>query len=297
MLSILIPTFNYNVFPLVSELLKQCLECEIDFEILCQDDASDLFLIENQKVNNLENCNFSRNTSNLGRGKNINRLAQKAKFEGLLIMDCDTFPTQNNYIQNYISTIEKNNKVIFGGIKYKKEKPNDDQLLRWIYGQARESLSVEKRTTNPNGNALTSNILIQKKVFITNPFDESITQYGYEDLVFLSDLKKKGVVVQHIDNPTFHLGLETSKQFLEKTKNALENLKSIAKNSNFNIHESKLLSVSNVLNSLYLTSIISFFFKKTETTIERNLLSQKPSLLLFDWYKLGYYCSLKNEFI
>jgi hypothetical protein len=187
--------------------------------------------------------------------------------------------------------------VIFGGIEYKKQKPNDDQLLRWIYGQARESLSVEKRTTNPNGNALTSNILIQKKVFITNPFDESITQYGYEDLVFLSDLKKKGVVVQHIDNTTFHLGLETSKHFLEKTKNALENLKSIAKNSNFDIHESKLLSVSNMLNSLYLTSIISFFFKKTETTIERNLLSQKPSLLLFDLYKLGYYCTLKNEII
>jgi hypothetical protein len=297
MLSILIPTFNYNVFPLVSELHKQCLECEIDFEILCQDDASDLFLVENQKVNNLANCDFSRNTSNLGRGKNINRLAQKAKFEGLLIMDCDTFPTQNNYIQNYISPIEKDNKVIFGGIEYKKQKPNDDQLLRWIYGQARESLSVEKRTTNPNGNALTSNILIQKKVFITNPFDESITQYGYEDLVFLSDLKKKGVVVQHIDNTTFHLGLETSKHFLEKTKNALENLKSIAKNSNFDIHESKLLSVSNMLNSLYLTSIISFFFKKTETTIERNLLSQKPSLLLFDLYKLGYYCTLKNEII
>ena len=40
MLSILIPIYNYNSYPLVQELHKQCLESDIDFEILCQDDAS-----------------------------------------------------------------------------------------------------------------------------------------------------------------------------------------------------------------------------------------------------------------
>ena len=51
MLSILIPTYNYNVFPLVLDLHKQCLECKIDFEILCQDDHSNQFSNENQKIN------------------------------------------------------------------------------------------------------------------------------------------------------------------------------------------------------------------------------------------------------
>jgi glycosyltransferase involved in cell wall biosynthesis len=296
MLSILIPTYNYDTYSLVSELHRQCLESKIDFEILCQDDASNSKLNEkNEIINSLENCSFFVNSNNLGRGKNINSLAEKAKHDYLLILDCDTFPTQNNFIKNYISTTNNiENLVVFGGIHYKKEKPENEKLLRWIYGNARESLSVAKRNTNPNENALTSNILIQKNVFLSNKFDKSITKYGYEDLVFLTDLKKKGILVKHIDNPTYHLGLETSQQFLEKTKTALENLKIISKSSSFNVSDSKLLEFCVLLKRLYLSTFISFIFKKNERIIERNLLSKKPSLLLFDLYKLGYYCSLKN---
>ena len=292
MLSILIPVYNYNVYPLVLELQKQCVDCEITFEILCQDDASDLFKIKNQRVNSLENCSFSINNSNLGRGKNINFLAEKSKFEWLLIMDCDTFPTEDNYIQKYISQINDVEKVIFGGVEYQKEKPATDQLLRWFYGKARESISVEKRNSNPNGKSLTSNIIIQKKVFISNQFDESIDKYGYEDLVFLTDLKKKGILVKHIDNATYHLGLETSAQFLEKTKIALENLKSISENNSLYNSESKILKTYSILKQLYMTSLISILFKKTERNLEHNLLCTKPSLFLFDLYKLGYYCSI-----
>lgn len=292
MLSILIPTYNYNVYPLVSELHKQCTECGIAFEILCQDDASNTFKPENQKINNIKNCNFSINNSNLGRGKNINFLAKKAQYDWLLIMDCDTFPTENDFIQKYISQINETEKVVFGGIEYQKERPANDQLLRWTYGNARESLSVEKRNLNPNGNALTSNLLIRKEVFTSNPFDENITKYGYEDLVFFTHLKKKGIIVKHIDNPTYHLGLETSRQFLEKTKTALENLKLISKNIPLDNSESKILRTYSFLKQFYLVSLISFLFKKTEPKITTNLLSQKPSLLLFDLYKLGYYCSI-----
>ncbi|MDD2673818.1 MAG: glycosyltransferase [Flavobacterium sp.] len=295
MLSILIPVYNYSVYLLVSELQKQCLESNIQFEILCQDDSSNLFITENQNINSLENCNFSVNNLNVGRGKNINFLAEKSKYEWLLIMDCDTFPTQNNYIRKYISQINEAEKVVFGGIEYKKEKPSSDQLLRWFYGNARESISVEKRNINPNGSALTSNILIQKKVFNSNKFNDSITKYGYEDLVFLSDLKKKGILVKHIDNPTYHLGLETSEQFLAKTKIALENLKSISENNSIYNSESKILKVYNILKQLHLTSFISILFKKTERNLEHNLLSKNPSLFLFDLYKLGYYCSIASQ--
>ena len=50
MLSILIPTYNYNVYPLVSELQRQCLESKIEFEILCQDDASKLLNLKIKKL-------------------------------------------------------------------------------------------------------------------------------------------------------------------------------------------------------------------------------------------------------
>lgn len=295
MLSILIPIYNYNVYPLVSELQKQCSECKIDFEILCQDDASNEFLEENQNVNNLENCRFEQLVENIGRSAIRNLLASKAKFAHLLFLDADTIPIHNNFIKSYVSQINEDEKVVYGGIEYQKEKPEDNQLLRWLYGHARESLSVEKRNTNPNGTALTSNILIKKDVFLSNKFDEAITKYGYEDLVFLSDLKRKGILVKHIDNPTYHLGLETSQQFLNKTKTALENLKILLENKSLDSSESKILKVSILLKRLELVNFIAFLFLKNKQRIEQNLISQKPSLLLFDWYKLGYFCTIKSK--
>ena len=55
MLSILIPIYNYNVYPLVEELHKQCIECKIDFEIICIDDASTDYKPENNKMQFLSN--------------------------------------------------------------------------------------------------------------------------------------------------------------------------------------------------------------------------------------------------
>ena len=59
MISILIPCFDYNAYPLVSVLEKQALMLKIDFEIICIDDGSfssknDL----NQKINLLTNSKF-----------------------------------------------------------------------------------------------------------------------------------------------------------------------------------------------------------------------------------------------
>ena len=295
MLSILIPIYNYNVYPLVLELHGQCVECKIDFEILCLDDGSNQIKSENQHVSALENCRFEIVEKNIGRSGIRNLLAKKAKFANLLFLDADTFPTRKDFIQNYVFQINNDEKVVFGGIEYQKEKPADDQLLRWFYGNARESLSVIKRNSNPNENALTSNILIKKNVFNANKFDASITKYGYEDLVFLSALKKKGILVKHIDNPTYHLGLETSQQFLDKTKIALENLKILAETKSLGSSESKIIRTYIFLKKLYLVDVIAFLFKKGELKIEHNLLSKKPSLLLFDLYKLGYYCGLKSK--
>lgn len=47
MLSILIPTYNYNVVPLVLELQKQCLEYKIHFEIIVFDDGSNRYIEDN----------------------------------------------------------------------------------------------------------------------------------------------------------------------------------------------------------------------------------------------------------
>jgi glycosyltransferase involved in cell wall biosynthesis len=294
MLSILIPTYNYDAYPLVTELQKQCIDCTIEFEILCQDDASNSkWNTENQKIDSLNNCFFFINNSNLGRGKNINSLVEKSKYRLLLIMDCDTFPIQNNFIQKYCEVIP-NSSVTFGGIQYEKEIPNKEKLLRWFYGNNRESISVDNRNKKPNFRALTSNLLIKKEILEQNPFDSTITKYGYEDLCFLSALETNNIKVSHIDNPTYHLNLETSILFLDKTRTAIENLVYIINSGRFPTIESKIDSAYIILKRLKLVSITAFIFNKTESKITSNLLSKSPSLFLFDLYKLGYYCSIQS---
>lgn len=286
MLSILIPVYNYNVLPLVNELVKQCNDSGITFEILCQDDASNSQENNlNHEINTLPNCSFFLNDSNLGRGKNINSLAQKAKQDWLLILDCDTFPAGSDFIQKYIDAVsDSSKKIIFGGIIYEDKKPEKEQLLRWIYGQKRETSAI-----------LTSNLWIKKDVFLQYSFDEAITKYGYEDLCFFSVLKKNNFDISRIDNATFHLNLETSEVFLNKTKIALENLIFLYNLKKISREDSKIIKAFELLKKLKLARFSTFLFKKNITRIEQNLLSQNPSLFLFDLYKLGYFSFLKGK--
>ena len=286
MLSVLIPVYHYNALPLVNELVKQCNCSGITFEILCQDDASDSQENSlNHEINLISNCSFFINEANLGRGKNINSLAQKAKYDWLLILDCDTFPADSNFIQKYIDAVSDSSKnILFGGIIYEDKKPEKEKLLRWIYGQKRETQSI-----------LTSNLWIKKEVFLQNPFDESITKYGYEDLCFFSVLRKNNFEVSLIKNPTFHLNLETSEVFLNKTKTALENLVFLYNANKISGEESKIIKAFELLKNLKLTQFTAFLFNKNQIKIKRNLISENPSLFLFDLYKLGYFCSLKTH--
>jgi glycosyltransferase involved in cell wall biosynthesis len=130
MVSILIPTYNYNVLPLVLELQKQCLECTITFEILVFDDGSKMFDDENRKINSLENCRFEVLEKNIGRSAIRNLLAQKAQFNSLLFLDADTIPIHNHFIKKYIAQINEDEKVVYGGIEYQKPKPKKNQILR-----------------------------------------------------------------------------------------------------------------------------------------------------------------------
>lgn len=296
MLSILIPTYNYNVFPLVLKLWKQCREQQIEFEILCQDDGSQsIFNIDNNEIVTLDNCTFFINEENIGRGKNINSLYKKSKHEWLLILDCDVMPVSDNFIANYLDIIKNPEvKVCYGGITYKKERPEINYLLRWIYGSKRESLSAEKRKKIPYQSSLTSNLLISRAIFKENRFSAIITKYGYEDLVFFHDLKLKNISICHIENPAVHINLDNSKVFLKKTKIAIENLDYL---TNFEMvkGDNRLLKQFATIEKYGLTKSVSQLFSYFKQDMEINLLSANPSMTVFDLYKLGYFSKLKQQ--
>jgi hypothetical protein len=129
---------------------------------------------------------------------------------------------------------------------------------------------------------------------LSNKFDETIINYGYEDLVFMFDLGRKDILVKHIDNTTYHLGLETSQQYLDKTKIALKNLVTLQTENKIDTQSLKILRVSSFLKTIQATSIISKLFELFEKPILKNLTSNNPSLLVFDFFRIGYLCKLNK---
>lgn len=296
MLSILIPTYNYDAYPLISEIQKQAKETGIDFEIIIIDDASELYKLENNRIKLFENCVYEELPQNSGRSKIRNLLASKAAYDWLLFMDCDTFPCNPDFISNYINQIFTTTKsVFFGGIKYKLEKPKPEKLLRWKFGRKREAINLVNRIKNPYKTALISNFLIRKSVFDFILFDEKITEYGYEDFTFIHSLKNKNIEIQHIENPLYHLKLETSELFLSKTKTALETLLFISKNNELPNFESKITKIYTILSYFKLHFLVSNLFLKLQLKLKNNLTSKKPSLFVFDFYKIGYFCYLNTK--
>ena len=290
MISVLIPIYNYNVYPLVEELHRQCLACGVVFEIIALDDGSSLNFANNLKIDNLEFCHYLVNERNVGRAANINKLVEISKFDYILLLEADAFPSKLNYIQQYIEAIKLEPQAVFGGVTYSSNKPPNDTLLRWIYGNARESKDLEYRLKNPYDIVFSWNLVMQKHVFLKNPFDSSITTYGFEDLVFLKKLKENNVVIQQIDNSCIHQNIEASTVFIEKSKTALLNLIKLYFNNTIQTSDSKLLSAFQNLKKFNLTTLFIFIYEKLKKSIEENLLSDRPSLLLFDLYRLGYFC-------
>lgn len=292
MLSILIPTYNYNIYSLVQGLYEQAVQLNIDFEIVVLDDGSTKFVEENSKINSLDNCFFTINSDNLGRSKTRNLLAKNATYNWLLFLDADTFPKSNQFLANYLLHFDDNSDAINGGIVYQLESPEKNKLLRWKYGIEREALSAEKRNDNPYLSFLTLNFLIRKDVFNAVSFNEDIPNLRHEDTLFSYDLSQKNIKIKHIENPIIHYGLDTSEQFLKKSKEAVQNLKYLNDNNLITSDYVKLLKLSNSIKALGLKSLFAQLHKIFSKKIEKNLLSQKPSMYLFDFYRVTYLSSL-----
>ena len=298
MISILIPTFNFNTFPLVQELYNQAVTENIDFEIIVVDDASPSNEITeaNSKINQPKNCRFERNENNLGRSQNRNLLVSKAQYDWVLLMDCDMFPKSKNFIKIYLNSLKKNEqKAIFGGLIYFDEKPKDDEVLRWIFGKNREEIPLKKRLSNPYHYTLISNILLKKEVLLKHPFDPEIVQYGYEDIVFILGLKNSHIPIAHIENPAFHLNLEKSAVFLDKFHYSLQNLKFIIDKKIIDPEDTALTKTYAKLERFHLIALAAFFFRIFKKFLTKNLLSKNPSIFLFDLYRLGYFCQINTR--
>jgi len=283
MLSILIPTYHYNAYPLAKELFQQALKCNINFEILVYDDASKSKLnIENKTINNLYHCTFKELPNNIGRSSIRNLLGTKALYDNLLFVDAGTYPKEKEFIKDYIKYL--NTKVVIGGMVSKIKSPKKPFKLRWLYTNKREHKTL-----------CSSNFFIDKHTFLSYPFDESLKKYGYEDVLFFETLNKNNIKCKQIKNPVIHEADDGANAFIKKTEYAIENLIQLLNQGKLDRSQNKTSKVFERLCKLKLNTFIAYLFKLSKSMLKKNFNSNYPSLFLFDLYKLGYFCLLKTK--
>lgn len=289
MLSVLIPTYHYNVVSLVKEIHTQLQKTRIAFEIICLDDGSlSPINLKNEEINTLAFSSFEALKKNMGRSAIRNLLAKKATFDWLLFLDADVFPAKKSFIENYLKLTSNQQVVFCGGIQYKNT-PENKKLLRYKFGKKHEEVPVYVRNKNPEKYFFTSNFLIQKDLFKLVSFQESLQQYGREDLLFSIHLVQNNILIKHVANAVFHLGLDTNATFVLKTKQAVENLIFLEKEQLIAKDEMPLLKFANTLVRLKIGKMIG----KMTAFFER-LAIKKSAVFYLHCLKVSYLCYLKT---
>jgi len=291
MLSILIPIYNYYIYDLVFNIHNKCLKENIDFEIICLDDNSEINYTEaNKKIEQLSNCIYKTHHKNQGRIATRKHLAELAKYKWLLFLDADVLPKNYNFIKKYIDYLGLEYAAIFGGFYYDKNS-NMKHLLRWKYGKQNEEVPAKQRNLKPYKVVISANLLIKKDTYIHISKQLKTNTYG-GDLIFATLLKEQQISVLHIDNEVIHLGLESNITYLQKVEKATGNLLNLYKENKIKTHQNDLLKAYLVLKKIRLRFLFSFVFKMFNKTIKENLTGKNPSIKLLQLYKICYMCNL-----
>ena len=288
MLSILLPSYSEDCTELVQGLFAQGKALSVPFEIIVGDDGGDLFSFRQnqQQLQQLEGVHLYRNTQNLGRAANRNKLASLAKYPFLLFIDTDAQLQSPLFLSSYLEVVHQAD-VIVGGTAYNDLAPEDKRLLlRYLFGKSREQRTAKQRSSRPYDSFTTFNFLVSKNCFDQIKFDQRLKEYGHEDTVFGHQLKARRFSIKHIDNALLHKGLVSADTFLNSTEKAISNLHQLQ--HWYPDFTTRLLEVAKKM--WLLLPVLA----KAETNLRRHLTGPSPSLRVFDLYKLAVYYRTKK---
>lgn len=291
MISVCIPLYNNLLHPLLEQLEKSTKKCTCAVEILILDDAGNPEITAKNLIRcqNIESVNYLVNKKNLGRAATRNKLAAMAQYENLLFMDADSEICNVEFLERYQRSMSQV-KVVCGGTAYFPVCQDKEKSLRHRYGLKREMLTAAQRNKNPNQSFSTFNFCIKKNIFEQVKFDESLREYGHEDTLFGYALNSAGYRIHHIDNVLIHNGIESNTEFLDKSQKAVANLATLIKNGKMTpelLQSNKLFVTFARVKQSYFLMPVKFMLFIISPIINKNLLSSRPSIRLFDLWKLN----------
>lgn len=288
MISILIPVYEESCIHLVNDLREQAKKLSEDYEILVFDDCSPTRREDNRPLASMRGVFYHELSANVGRSAIRNLLADRAKGDKLLFVDCDSKVVREDFLEKYLNEADTADVLIGGTVYCPKSKVPKGCELHWKYGTQVECNKTGKKTDTFQAN----NFFIKKVVFEKVKFDERIKGYGHEDTIFGIELKKAGFAIRNIDNPIEHSGLKNFKNFIASTETAVRNMRKIMQNSEFSnsVGDIRLIKAYKKLGAFGLRGLYSRLFKITKPSVLSLLRSDNPNLRLLDLYKLGVFC-------
>jgi Glycosyltransferases, probably involved in cell wall biogenesis len=286
MISILIPSYNVNVTPLVRSLEKQLSQIDQKAEIIVLDDASNYnYKLQNETISELPFVKYQYLSQNVGRFNIRLKLASLASYEWLLFIDGDSEIINDNFLSIYLNEKENNKDVITGGRIYTSKPPLDCLLrLHWKYGIVRENIQSNKT------GFMTNNFMIRKEVFNQIHLSDTWDQYGHEDTAIGIALEKLNYRIITINNPVLHAQLEPSDVFLKKSEQALHNIPMLVQSLGSDIvaKHIKIYKWLLIIQQFRIGGIIEKIYYLLQNRIQKNLASCHPSLFYFDFYRIVY---------
>ncbi len=278
---------------MVTKLYKQCERAAIPFEILVYDDCSDQkWKDKNSALSASFGVNYLELSENLGRSKIRNWLVKSARYDYVLLLDCDSKILKADFIKKYLAVRDQAD-VLNGGRVYSKKQPRaKSKYLHWLYGKQKESKPARVRNKQVVNYFHSNNIFAKRSILDRHRFDESLQGYGYEDLVFAQRLMDHEVALLHIDNPIEHLGLETNAVFLNKTENAIQNLVRFERQQV--LFNTRMQRLSGSLSRWGLEGIVRKYAANNAEKFKSELIENKGSLFKFQMYKLNKYYEYRD---
>ncbi len=296
-ISILIPCYNGTCVDLVRSLQAQAERLSgsvgLSYEIIVADDGStDRETVRaNMEIGSIGNCRYITRLRNCGRAAIRNFLAGQAAKEWLLFLDCDMVVRNDGYLAGYVRG--EHEPVTYGGYVVNGDAESLRGNLRYRYEtRYGGNSSAKTRKRNPYRDFHTSNFLVRRDVMARYPLDERFRKYGYEDVLWGKTLLEGGITIGHVDNPVSFEKFEDNPSFLAKTEEGMETLRDFEEELR---GYSTIIDLASRLERLHLLGIVAALHALARGAIKKNLEGNKPSVFLFNIYKMGTFCHLRKR--
>lgn len=291
-LSILIPVYNSDCTTLVATLCQQARSLNLCFEVIVADDGSKLQDIKaaNRAITQWEEVDYIELPHNIGRAAIRNLLAERSHAPQLLFLDCDVV-AGHELLSNYLRYLDSD--VVCGGIAIGGDPELWQHNLRYRYEKHCEPQHTsEQRQLRPYQSFRTTNFMVRREVMQRHPFDERITNYGYEDVLFGKALKASKILITHIENPVGIDDYEDNATFLLKTEEALRTLCIF---SNELRGYNRLLTTVDILRHKCPLRLLALVHRLLRWPMRRCLLRYRCPLTVYQFYRLTYFTWLLQK--